>query len=231
MVPARVASAAGFGGVSGAILSAVSMSVGNLVAIRQENIKRMLAYSTIAQAGYLMVGLAALTSLPGGEDLAGPTGVLFYLAGYAMTNLAAFAVIVAVSNNNGGNESIGSFSNLIKRSPILAVVMTLSMISLIGIPPTVGFMAKIYIFGSAMDTGLQWLAIIGVINSVVSAYYYLRVVKVMFSDSDSTTTSRIRLEFGTATAAIIGLIGTFIFGIYPTPIIEMAQTAIKSIML
>ena len=105
------------------------------------------------------------------------------------------------------------------------------MISLIGIPPTVGFMAKIYIFGSAMDTGLQWLAIIGVINSVVSAYYYLRVVKVMFSDSDSTTTSRIRLEFGTATAAIIGLIGTFIFGIYPTPIIEMAQTAIKSIML
>ena len=148
-----------------------------------------------------------------------------------MTNLAAFAVIVAVSNSNGGNESIGSFSNLIKRSPILAVVMTLSMISLIGIPPTVGFMAKIYIFGSAMDTGLQWLAIIGVINSVVSAYYYLRVVKVMFSDSDSTTTSRIRLEFGTATAAIIGLIGTFIFGIYPTPIIEMAQTAIKSIML
>jgi len=214
-----------------AILSAVSMSVGNLVAIRQENIKRMLAYSTIAQAGYLMVGLAALTALPGGADLAGPTGVLFYLAGYAMTNLAAFAVIVAVSNSNGGNESIGSFSGLIKRSPILAVVMTLSMISLIGIPPTVGFMAKIYIFGSAMDTGLQWLAIIGVINSVVSAYYYLRVVKVMFSDSDSTTTSRIRLEFGTSTAAIIGLIGTFIFGIYPTPIIEMAQTAIKSIML
>ena len=214
-----------------AILSAVSMSVGNLVAIRQENIKRMLAYSTIAQAGYLMVGLAALTSLPGGEDLAGPTGVLFYLAGYAMTNLAAFAVIVAVSNSNGGNESIGSFSGLIKRSPILAIVMTLSMISLIGIPPTVGFMAKIYIFGSAMDTGLEWLAIIGVINSVVSAYYYLRVVKVMFGESDSTTASRVRLEFGTATAAIIGVAGTFIFGIYPTPIIEMAQTAIKSIML
>ena len=214
-----------------AILSAVSMSVGNLIAIRQENIKRMLAYSTIAQAGYLMVGLAALSALAGGQDLAGPTGVLFYLAGYAMTNLAAFAVIVAVSNSNGGNESISSFSGLIKRSPLLAIVMTLSMISLIGIPPTVGFMAKIYIFGSAMDTGLEWLAIIGVINSVVSAYYYLRVVKVMFSESDATKGSRIRLESGTSTAAIVGFVGTFIFGIYPTPIIEMAQTAIKSIML
>ena len=214
-----------------AILSAISMSVGNLVAIRQQNIKRMLAYSTIAQAGYIMVGLAALSTLPGGQDHAGPAGILFYLAGYAMTNLAAFAVITAVANNNGGDESISSFGGLLKRSPTLTAIMTLSMISLIGIPPTVGFMAKIYIFGSAMDTGLEWLAIIGVINSVISAYYYLRVVKVMFSESDSALNTKLTPEFGTYTAAIVGFTGTFIFGIYPTPIIDLAQTAIKSIML
>jgi len=213
-----------------AVISVLSMTIGNLIAIRQTNIKRMLGYSTIAQAGYLMVGLAAITTLPGGDDLAGPSGILFYLAGYAMTNLTAFGVIIAVANLKE-NDLISSFSGLGRKSPLMAAALTLSMISLIGIPPTVGFMAKVYIFGSAIDTGFEWLAVAGVINSVVSAYYYLRVVKVMFLNNESSEPEVIRPGFGVSTAVSITTLGTFIFGIYPTPIIELAQNAIQSIMI
>ena len=213
-----------------AVISVLSMTIGNLMAIRQANIKRMLAYSTIAQAGYLMVGLAAITTLPGGADLAGPSGILFYLAGYAMTNLTAFGVIIAVTKLKE-NDLISSFSGLGRKSPLMAAALTLSMISLIGIPPTVGFMAKVYIFGSAIDTGFEWLAVAGVINSVVSAYYYLRVVKVMFLNNESSETEVIRPGFGVSTAVSITTLSTFIFGIYPTPIIELAQNAIQSIMI
>ena len=214
-----------------AVLSAISMSVGNLIAIRQNNIKRMLAYSTVAQAGYLMVGLAAITALPGGDDNAGPIGVLFYLAGYAMTNLAAFSVIIAVTHKTN-NDSISSFSGLAKASPLIAGAMTLAMISLIGIPPTVGFMAKIYLFGAAMDTGLEWLAIVGVVNSVISAYYYLRVVKVMFlSDPEKNgEDSKTSYGVGAVSAAVIAMAGTFLFGIYPAPILRIAHTAIDSLI-
>ena len=214
-----------------AVLSAISMSVGNLIAIRQNNIKRMLAYSTVAQAGYLMVGLAAITALPGGDDNAGPIGVLFYLAGYAMTNLAAFSVVIAVSNKTN-NDSINSFSGLARKSPLLAGAMALAMISLIGIPPTVGFMAKIYLFSAAMDTGLAWLAIVGVINSVISAYYYLRVVKVMFlsSPEENEKDSETSYGVGAVSAAVIAMAGTFLFGIYPEPILRIAHTAIDSLI-
>ena len=211
-----------------AILSAISMCVGNLIAIRQNNIKRLLAYSTVAQAGYLMVGLAAMSTLPGGEDNAGPAGILFYTAGYAMTNLTAFAVIIAVSSYTK-DDRIDSFAGLAKKSPFLASAMTLAMISLIGIPPTVGFISKVYIFGSAMDTGLEWLVVVGVLNSVVSAYYYLRVVKVMFFSTTESTKS-INSGLGAVSATTIAMIATFAFGLYPTPIIELAQTAIKSIV-
>ncbi len=212
-----------------AVLSALSMSVGNLIAIRQDNIKRMLAYSTVAQAGYLMVGLAAISALPpGGSDNAGPSGVLFYLAGYGMTNLTAFAVIIAVSNKTE-SDMIETFAGLGKKSPFLASAMTLSMISLIGIPPTVGFMAKVYIFGAAMDTGLWWLVVIGVVNSAVSAYYYLRVVKVMYF-SDIEESEHLRPGVGVASAAFLAMAGTFIFGIFPSPIIEIAHKAVTSIL-
>ena len=215
-----------------AILSALSMSVGNLIAIRQENIKRMLAYSTIAQAGYLMVGGASVTALQGsagfGADKAGPSGVLFYLAGYAMTNLTAFSVIIAISNKTN-SDMIDSFAGLVKKSPLMAAAMTLSMISLIGIPPTVGFMAKIYIFGAAMDTGLWWLATIGVINSVISAYYYLRVVKVMFI-SEATESLPLRPDVGAASAAMVAMIATLVFGLYPAPIINFAYRAVNTII-
>ena len=210
-----------------AVLSAISMSVGNLIAIKQNNIKRMLAYSTIAQAGYVMVGLAAMTS-DTTLNTSGPVGILVYLAGYTFTNLAAFAVITAVSENSG-DDSIDSFSGLIKRSPILAGIMTISMISLIGIPPTIGFMAKIYIFGAAVESNLTWLAFVGVINSVISAYYYLRVVKTMFMNSASEN-SQMKTRIGPLSAAVISIAGTVVFGLYPRPIIELAREAISTIV-
>ena len=179
-----------------------------------------------------MVGLASVTALQGsagfGADKAGPSGVLFYLAGYAMTNLTAFSVIIAISNKTN-SDMIDSFAGLVKKSPLMAAAMTLSMISLIGIPPTVGFMAKIYIFGAAMDTGLWWLATIGVINSVISAYYYLRVVKVMFI-SEATESLPLRPDVGAASAAMVAMIATLVFGLYPAPIINFAYRAVSTII-
>ena len=149
-----------------AVLSALSMTFGNLVAIRQNNIKRMLGYSTIAHAGYLMVGLAAISARASdAEAIGGTSGILFYLAGYAITNLAVFSTVIAITARTN-SDSINSFAGMSKRAPFYAGVLAFGMISLIGIPPTVGFMAKIYIFGSAVNSNLEWLAFIGMVNSM-----------------------------------------------------------------
>jgi NADH-quinone oxidoreductase subunit N len=207
-----------------AVLAALSMTVGNLVAISQRNIKRMLAYSTIAHAGYLLVGLAAVAARSSGDDGAiGPSGVLFYLGGYAVTNLAAFSAVIAISNRTGSDD-IASFAGMARRAPLLAVVLAFSMVSLIGMPPTVGFMVKIYIFGAAVSSGLAWLAVIGVVNSVVSAYYYLRVVKVMYlvpppEEGQVPSGLPLRLVVLATTAGIV------FFGLYPRPLLELARAA------
>ncbi len=207
-----------------AILSALSMTIGNLVAIRQNNIKRMMGYSTVAHAGYILVGLAAVAArTPGSESSIGPAGVLFYLGGFAATNLAAFSAIIAISNRIN-SDRIDDYAGMARRAPILAVVLTLSMLSLTGIPPAVGFWAKIYLFGAAVEANLEWLVVIGVVNSVISAYYYLRVVKAMFlSDPASDETVSFALPMQLAVA--IGFIGTLIFGIYPTPLLNFARAA------
>ena len=207
-----------------AVLAILSMSFGNLVAILQTNIKRMLAYSTVAHAGYLMVGLAAVAArVP--EAIAGPSGVLFYVSGYAATNLAAFAAIIAISNRVG-SDRIDAFAGMSRRAPFLAGVLGFALVSLIGIPPTVGFMAKIYIFGAAVNANLEWLALAGVINSVISAYYYLRVIKVMYlqapEDESHVSSGGMPLKI----AIFVAMAGTGFFGIYPTPLINAARTAI-----
>ena len=161
-----------------AVLAALSMTLGNLVAIAQSNIKRMLAYSTVAHAGYLMVGLAAARAT-GDQGVIGPLGVLFYLGGYAATNLAAFSAVIAISDRIG-SDNIDDFAGMGRRASYLAAALAFAMVSLIGVPPTVGFMVKVYIFGAAVNSDLAWLAVFGVVNSVISAYYYLRVVKVMY---------------------------------------------------
>ena len=207
-----------------AVLAALSMTLGNLIAIRQDNIKRMLAYSTVAHAGYLMVGLAAFAArTPDAQADLGPSGVLFYLGGYAATNLAAFSAVIAISSRTG-SDMIDDFAGMARRAPYLAGVLAFAMISLIGIPPTVGFMAKVYIFGAAVDTNLEWLALVGVVNSVISAYYYLRVVKVMYL-SPPATDEPVGSELPLRLAVMSTFAGTLFFGIYPTPLINLARTA------
>ena len=205
-----------------AILSAITMTVGNVVAIVQTNIKRMLAYSSIAHAGYIMVGLAAMGMASGGDGL-GRGGVLFFLAAYALANLGAFIAIIAISNKIN-SDLIDDYSGMVRRAPWLASILALCLISLIGIPPTAGFMAKVYIFSAGVHHGLLWLVIIAVINSAISVYYYLRVVKVMFVGeplSLESVPSSVPLR---ATLAVTAF-GVLLIGVYPYWLLHFAQTA------
>jgi NADH-quinone oxidoreductase subunit N len=154
----------------------VTMILGNFLAIFQSNIKRMLAYSSIAQAGYALIGLVSLTA-EGSPDGAGAT--MFYLLMYVFTNIAAFGVIVIFSNITGSDE-LSDLSGLSRRSPYLALVMMLALLSLGGIPPTAGFLGKFFIFKAAVDAGFWWLALIGILNAFIGLYYYLSVIKYMY---------------------------------------------------
>ena len=211
-----------------AVLAALSMTVGNLVAIAQSNIKRLLAYSTIAHGGYLMVGLAAVAARAGGENVDfGPSGVLFYLAGYAVMNMAAFSVVIAISNRID-SDAIQDYAGMAKRAPYLAAALAFALVSLTGIPPTVGFITKVYVFGAAVNAGLEWLVVVGVINSVISAYYYFGVIKVMYlssprSEDPIPSGFPIRLAVGATT------LGVLAFGLYPVVLIDLAKAAVRAL--
>ncbi len=212
-----------------AVMAAVSMTVGNLMAIGQNDIKRMLGYSTIAQAGYILVGVAAGVKSSGAgfgtlEFAAiGPSSVLFYLVAYTAANLTAFFAVIAISNRTGGTR-IDDFAGMVRRAPVLAVALTLAMVALIGVPPTSIFIGKLYIFTAAVDSGLVWLAVVGVINSVVSAYYYVRVIRTMFlqpsvsQDSISAPVSS-WIALGIAGAAMLWM------GIAPGYILRLSEGA------
>jgi len=198
------------------------MTLGNVVALPQTNIKRMLGYSSIAQAGYLMVGLATIGISPA-ADILGRSSVLFFLAGYAVANLGAFIAIIAISNKLD-SDLIQDYSGMIKRAPLLALALSLCLISLIGMPPAAGFMAKFYIFSGAVQHGLLWLVIIAVLNSVISAYYYLRVVKVMWfgepaSEEKVPSSGALRL------ALSLSCLGVLLLGIIPGYIMKLAELA------
>ena len=209
-------------GIIFAVLAVIGMTLGNIVAIPQTNIKRMLGYSSIAQAGYLMVGLAAMGFSPA-TDVLGRSGVLFFLASYALTNMGAFIAIIAISNKLN-SDLIEDYSGIGKRAPLVALALTLCLISLIGIPPAAGFMAKFYIFSAAVQHNLLWLVIIAVINSVISAYYYLRVVKVMWlgqavSEEKMPSSGVLRL------ALSLCCLGVLLLGIIPGYIMKLAELA------
>ncbi len=208
-----------------AVLSVVSMTFGNLVAIRQNNIKRMLAYSTVAHAGYVMVGLAAVAArVQSGAADVGPSGVLFYLGGYVATNLLAFGAVVAISNRIQSDD-IDAYAGMSRRAPLVAAAMAFAMVSLTGIPPTIGFMSKVYLFGAAVNADMEWLAIAGMVNSVISAYYYLRVVKVMYLEKP-VDTGPVTADVATGFVLTTTAAATFIFGVYPTPLLDLAQSAV-----
>ncbi len=213
-----------------AVLAVLSMTVGNLVAILQSNVKRLLGYSTIAQAGYILVGVAAVAaSTPdGGVDGLGPSGVLFYLAAYAVTNLAAFFAVMAIANRTGSDQ-IDDLAGMAKRAPILSGVLALSMVSLIGIPPTAGFMGKLYLFNAAVSSDLIWLAVVGVLNSVVSAYYYLRVIKTMYL-APAESEERIPYSSPVFVAVAVAAIGILLIGILPGPLLEITESAVHTLL-
>jgi len=199
-----------------AVIAAITMTVGNIAALAQKNIKRMLAYSSVSHAGYLMVGLAAISNLA-------ESGVMFFLFAYALANLGVFIAIIAISNKTGSDE-IADYAGMSRRSPLVALVMAFCLISLIGIPPTGGFIAKFYIFNAAVQQDLLWLVIIAAINSVISAFYYLRVVKVMYvgeAASDEPIPSSISLRIALAITSL----GVLFLGIYPWAVLRLAETA------
>jgi NADH-quinone oxidoreductase subunit N len=205
-----------------AALAVISMTIGNIAAIPQINIKRMLGYSSIAQAGYLMVGLAAM-GMASSESILGQTGVLFFLASYAFTNMGAFIAIIAISGKLN-SDLIEGYEGMGKRAPLLALALTLCLFSLIGMPPAAGFMAKFYIFSAAVNHGLLWLVIIAVINSVISAYYYLRVVKVMWL-GETTSVEKVPSSGALRLALFLCCLGVLLLGIIPSYAMKLAQFA------
>jgi NADH-quinone oxidoreductase subunit N len=198
------------------IASIASMTYGNIVAIAQKNIKRLLAYSGIAQIGNIMIGLAAGTKQ-------GSDAIMFYLLTYMFANLGAFAVVIAVSRVIKSDE-IEDYNGLNRRSPFLAAAMLLFLLSLAGVPPLAGFIGKIYLFIAAMNQELYTLLIVGLVNIVISMYYYLIVVKKMYIN-EPTDPSPITTPLPIKLAVYVGIAGTLILGIYPGPFIDWAVDA------
>ena len=218
-----------------AVLAAASMTLGNLAAIGQSNIRRLFGYSTIAHAGYILVGIAASVKASGsvteGPEFIslGLNSVLFYLAAYAAANLTAFFAIIAVSQRTG-SDLIEDYAGLVRRAPFLAVVLTLALVALIGAPPTSIFIAKLVIFSAAVKSGLVWLAILGVINSVVSAYYYVRIVRVMFLEQpqEQETSGISPVAWFALTVSGVAMVG---IGIAPGFVLRAAEIAVGALML
>ena len=207
-----------------AILAAVSMTIGNLMAIVQTDIKRMLGYSSIAQAGNFLIGLAAI-SVEGEEFTLGGSGVLLFVAAYAFTNLGAFIAVIAISQKIGSDQ-IKDYAGMWKRAPFLAIALAFCLISLTGIPPTAGFWAKMYIFNAGIRADLVWLVIIGVLNSVISAYYYLGVVLQMFL-GEAEGLPRVRATPTIGLSLSVAAAGVLVFGILPMPLISAAENAVE----
>jgi NADH-quinone oxidoreductase subunit N len=213
-------------GVLVAVIAMLTMILGNVVAIAQSDIKRMLAYSSIAHAGYIMLAVGA-AQRPENAPLA-VSAALFYLLTYAFTNLGAFAVVIAVENDDGTGNRIDDFAGLGKRRPLLAVAMTLFMLSLTGMPVSAGMVGKWFVFQAAINAAASspWMlagAIVGVLTSVVSAFYYLRVVLVMFVQEGSEKEVTLRPALGVALA--VTAVGTFVLGVLPAAVYQMARDA------
>jgi len=203
------------------VIAALTMTTGNLIAIVQTNIKRMLAYSAIAHAGYLLVGMTA----------AGPesgAAVLYYLLGYAFTNLGAFAVVVALERTGEVTDLISDYRGLAKRAPALAAAMALFLLSLTGVPPLAGAMGKLYIFNAALKEGYVGLVVIAALNSAVSAYFYVSVIIAMYMEEGGLDVARLGRKPALVAAIGLSAIATVLIGIYPAPYMSAAANAYSS---
>jgi NADH-quinone oxidoreductase subunit N len=220
------------------IVSAITMTLGNLFAIPQRNIKRMLAYSSIAHAGYMLVGLASVgyaeikfmmgEGALGNTDVA-MTGFLLYSLAYAFATGGAFAVVLIVSSIIG-TEEIAGYAGLSQLIPHAAWALVIFFLSFIGIPPLAGFFAKMLVFASAIYSDMAWLAIVGVLNSVISGYYYLNVVRQMFLLPPKKEQVAIRTTPNMDAALLIALLGTILIGLFPNPFMRWVRDAIYNVI-
>jgi NADH-quinone oxidoreductase subunit N len=210
-----------------AVLAVLTMTAGNLAALAQKDVKRMLAYSSIAHAGYILVGVAAANE-------SGVRGVLFYLLAYAFMNVGAFAVACVLERRGEFSTTLRDYAGLSQREPLLAVAMAVFMLSLMGMPPLVGFWGKLFVFRAAVEAGLGWLAIAGVINSAISAFYYLGVVVQMYmrapaeyvpslggERSEGKKPATVNLEVAIGTAVLLAMLFTVALGLWPGPVARL----------
>jgi NADH-quinone oxidoreductase subunit N len=205
------------------VMSVATMTVGNIVAISQSNIKRMLAYSSIAHAGYILVAFVA------GNEL-GASGILFYLMAYAFMNLGAFTVVILLGKKGEENTLINDYAGIGFKHPLLAAAMTIFLLSMAGIPPLGGFMAKFYVFSAAVKEKFYWLAILGVLNSAISVYYYLRVTVLMYFRESEREITGLQFSPASVVALILAVIGTLYLGIFPANVLSFAQKSIAGLM-
>lgn len=199
-------------------LAALTMTVGNLVALWQHNVKRLLAYSSISQAGYVLIGIVA----------ASPRGIaaaLFYLAAYVLTNLGAFAAVIAFSNQTG-SDTIDDYAGLNERSSAMTWVLIVCLLSLVGIPPTAGFIGKLNLFAAALEKGLLWLAVVGVLNSIISLSYYWKIIRTTYMARPQIET-RLTVSPALAVAMVMTVVGVLAIGIFPGPLLALVETAIQ----
>ncbi|MFZ1803182.1 MAG: NADH-quinone oxidoreductase subunit N [Nitrospira sp.] len=211
------------------LLCLATLILGNVLALVQTNVKRMLAYSSIAHAGYALIGVVATGHM---ENSSGIASVLLYLTLYAFMTFGAFAIVAMLRKGGIEGVDIEDFTGLAKRHPVAALLMLIFMVSLAGIPPTAGFIGKLYVFMSAVEAGLPWLAAVALIFAVISAYYYLRLVMVMYmrEPSDLSSTSP-RMVMSPALSIVLAcaVAGVVIFGIYPNPLVNFAMQAVSAL--
>jgi len=201
------------------ILAVLTMTVGNITALYQQNIKRMLAYSSIAHAGYVLVGFVA-------DNAVGTAGVMFYMLSYAFMNIGAFAIIILVGRKGEENNNVSDYAGFGFKHPVLGLVMSIFLFSLAGIPPAAGFIGKFYLFSGAIQAGYIWLAIIGVLNSAVSVYYYLRVMVYMYMKDPVEEFDWFKVTPSIAVCLLLAVAGVLIPGMFPGYILEVAQKAV-----
>jgi len=199
------------------------MTLGNVAALVQDNVKRLLAYSSIAHAGYILVAFAAKPEL-------GAPAVMFYTAAYAAMNVGAFAVVSHFANAGERYVALNDYAGLGRKSPILAGALGVFLISLIGIPITGGFFAKFYVFSAALQSGLVWLTIIGVVNSAIGAYYYLRLIVVMYMREPKEDVPLLPVSFSLGAAIVISLTATIYLGVLPDRVLGFVQESGKQLV-
>jgi NADH-quinone oxidoreductase subunit N len=204
-----------------AIMAVLTMTVGNVVAIVQNNVKRMLAYSSIAHAGYALVGFVAAGAARDPEQRsAASTAVAFYLLTYAVMNMGAFAVVTLIARRGDRQNNVEDYNGIGFTSPVLAFSLSIFLLSLLGMPLTAGFMGKIVVFSAALNQGYVWLVVIGVLNTAVSAYYYLRLIIVMFFRERSVEWEPPKVPAAVAFALVITVAAVFYLGLFPGRVIS-----------